>query len=345
MLLHDKATMARCTAASDSLDLSFHNDDERWQAVLDRNTVASGQFLYGVMSTKVFCQPTCPARRPKRSNVVFLTDAVAARQAGFRPCRRCNPESKNTPSSNTTIIAEACRTIERDQKVSLDELAQQSKLSKFHFQRTFKKVIGMTPQQYKAAQRSKPAKDPARIVFSVGPCYLGHILVAVSERGICAVELGDDLTILVEHIQFRFPNAEFRANHPEFDALISILGGAAESPRIAEWELPLDIQGTAFQHRVWNYLREIPWGVTRTYSEIANLIGSPEAARAVAKACAANPIAIAIPCHRIVRASEAESGYRWGRERKKLLLEMEGGNSVYSGDTLQEFKTWLQECI
>ena len=337
--------MAGSLAISDDLDLSFHNIDEMWRAVLDRNPIASGQFLYGVTSTKVFCRPTCPSRRPKRSNVVFFRESVAAREAGFRPCLRCKPESKNAQSATTAaVIAEACRTIARDQKISLDKLAQQSKLSKFHFQRTFKKVMGITPQRYKTAQRSKHATDPARVVFSVGPCYLGHILVAVSERGICAVDLGDDPAALITSIQSRFPDAEICANHPEFDKLIGILGGAAESPRIEEWELPLDIQGTAFQHRVWNCLREIPWGETRTYSDIAKLIGCPAAARAVGKACAANPIAIAIPCHRIVRASDAETGYRWGPERKKLLLDMEGDNSVHSEQVLQEFKEWLERC-
>jgi len=338
--------MAASLIAIDDLDLSFHNADEQWQAVLDRNPIASGQFLYGVTSTKVFCRPTCPSRRPKRSNAVFFPDSVAARKAGFRPCLRCKPESKNAQGAPTAaIIASACRTIERDQKISLDELAQQSKLSKFHFQRTFKKVTGITPQQYKTAQRSKPTMDPSRVVFSVGPCYLGHILVAVSDRGICAVELGDDPAALIKSIQSRFPAAEICVNHPEFDNLVSLLAGAAESPRIEEWELPLDIQGTAFQHRVWNCLRRIPWGETRTYSDIAKLIGSPAAARAVAKACATNPIAIAIPCHRIVRASAAETGYRWGREKKKLLLDMEGDNSVHSGEALQEFKEWLERCM
>lgn len=327
-------------------DFSFRHIDEKWQAVLDRNPVAGSEFVYGVKSTKIFCRPTCPSRRPKRSNAVFFNDAFSATAAGFRPCLRCKPQSTLGPNSTTAeTIAEACRIIKQNQKISLNELAQRVKLSKFHFQRTFKKVTGMTPQQYKTAQRSKPPEMPSRVVFSVGPCYLGHILVAVSERGICAVDLGDDPAILVENIQSRFPTAEFCANHPEFDTLISILGGAAESPRIAEWELPLDIQGTAFQHRVWNALREIPWGETRTYSDVAKLIGSPAAVRAVARACAANPIAIAIPCHRIVRVSNTETVYRWGHERKKCLLDIEDGNGASSEESLEAFKAWLDGCI
>ena len=329
-----------------ALDLSFDSDERKWVSITQRNPLANGVFVYGVTSTRVFCRPICPARLPRRGNVIFFSNSNDATSAGYRPCVRCRPESDSSSLSSirATKVAKACRSIERNNKVSLDDLAKESNLSKFHFQRIFKSVTGITPQQYKMAyQHSRKQKPAARVVFAVGACYLGHILVAVSERGICAIDLGEDPDILVADIQQRFPSAEISANSPEFNALISILGGTAESPRMLEWELPLDIQGTAFQHRVWNSLREIPWGESKTYSDIARQIGSPAATRAVAKACAANPLAIAIPCHRVIRADGNPSGYKWGLERKAKLLEMEKKAMDIKG--LYEFKNWVESYL
>jgi len=335
-------------ALSFDLDLSFSTHERRWQAILDRNVLANGKFLVGVNSTKVFCRPICPARLPNRKNVMFFKDVDEAIAAGFRACKRCRPESESASlgSCRTRIVTNACRTMEQDPKVTLTQLAQQSKLSKFHFQRIFKSIMGITPQQYKMTLRSgeTDGKKIKKVVFAVGACYLGHILVAVSDRGICAIELGDDADELVRKIQQRFPTAEFSANHPHFDNLVSILGGTAESLRLLEWNLPLDIQGTAFQCRVWQSLREIPWGESRTYTDIANNIGSPAAVRAVAKACASNPLAIAIPCHRVVRTNQALAGYRWGLEKKKALREFEE-SSPEDNSGYEEFKAWVENCI
>jgi len=325
------------------ISISFASDEDKWRAVTDRNPVANNMFVYGVSTTKIFCRPGCPARLPRRTNAVFFTTPADAIAAGYRACMRCRPAHSDT--ARATMITNACRIIDSNPKISLDELAKASNLSKFHFLRTFKSVTGITPQQYKMAAREKTTTAAVgRVVFAVGPCYLGHILVAVSERGICAVELGDDPDVLIESFQHRFRNAEITANHPEFNSLISILGGTAESSRISEWELPLDIQGTAFQHRVWNSLRDIPWGQTRTYSDIATAIGSPAAVRAVAKACASNPVAIAIPCHRVVRSDHHPSGYRWGLERKSALYEMEQQNALEDAG-LEEFRLWLENCM
>lgn len=339
--------MTSSSDLSSNLSVSFDDDEHKWQSVVNRNPLGNGVFVYAVMSTKIFCRPVCPARLPRRSNVIFFTNARSATTAGFRPCLRCRPEadSESPQLTRASIVTQACRSIEANGKINLDELSREANLSKFHFQRTFKAVTGITPQQYKmGCHTSRKSKPPGRVIFAVGSCYLGHILVAVSERGICAVDLGDDPDLLVINFQKRFPTAQIAANHPEFNNLISILGGTAESSRILEWELPLDIQGTAFQHRVWSSLREIPWGELRTYADIARNIGSPAAVRAVAKACAANPLAIAIPCHRVVRSDHVPSGYRWGLEKKIALSEMEAG-SVENTCELEAFKSWIQQCI
>lgn len=177
-------------------------------------------------------------------------------------------------------------------------------------------MLGMTPTAY----RSGGAE--ADIRFAVGQCALGAILVAQSERGICAISLGDDPDALVRELQDRFPRARLTGDDPDFAALVAQVVGFVEAPRIG-LDLPLDIRGTAFQTRVWQALREIPAGRTVSYGEIARRIGAPRAVRAVAAACAANRIAVAVPCHRVVRTDGDLSGYRWGVPRKRALLEKE----------------------
>jgi AraC family transcriptional regulator of adaptative response/methylated-DNA-[protein]-cysteine methyltransferase len=177
-------------------------------------------------------------------------------------------------------------------------------------------VLGMTPRSYRAG-----GADTA-IRFAVGECSLGSILVAASERGICSILIGDDPDALARELQDRFPNADLSGGDAEFERLVARVVGFVEAPRIG-LDLPLDVRGTAFQQRVWQALREIPPGSTASYGEIATRIGAPKSARAVAQACASNTLAVAIPCHRVVRNDGALSGYRWGVERKRALLERE----------------------
>jgi AraC family transcriptional regulator of adaptative response/methylated-DNA-[protein]-cysteine methyltransferase len=158
--------------------------------------------------------------------------------------------------------------------------------------------------------------------FAIGGCSLGSILVAKSERGVCAILLGNDPTLLMQNLRDQFPKAELIADVNGFEDLVAKVVGAMEKPR-AGLELPLDIQGTVFQHKVWNALQQIPVGSTATYAEIANRIGIPAATRAVAQACGANSLAIAIPCHRVIRSDGTLSGYRWGVECKRALLQRE----------------------
>ena len=189
--------------------------------------------------------------------------------------------------------------------------------SSSRFYETAADELGMT------ASRFRRGGDQAHIRFAVGQCSLGAILVARSDQGICAITLGDDPDALVRQLQDRFPNAELVGDDRDFDRVVAQVVGFVEAPNQG-LDLPLDIRGTAFQRRVWQALREIPAGETASYTEIARRIGAPASVRAVAGACAANHLAVAVPCHRVVRNDGGLSGYRWGVERKRALLEREG---------------------
>ena len=182
-------------------------------------------------------------------------------------------------------------------------------------------MLGMQPRQYRGGGVD------ARITFALGQCTLGAILVARSNKGICAIALGDDADALLRHLQDQFPRAELLGGDADFEAVVAQVVGLVEQPSLGT-ALPLDVRGTAFQQRVWQALRAIPAGHTASYAQIAKAIGAPRAVRAVAGACAANTLAVAIPCHRVVRSDGALSGYRWGVERKRALLLRERSQSV-----------------
>ena len=185
------------------------------------------------------------------------------------------------------------------------------------FYETSDQLLGMTPTSYRAGGAD------TTIRFAVGECSLGSVLVAQSEKGVCAIFLGDDPDRLVKNLQDRFPRATLIGGDAAFEQVVAKVIGVVEAPAIG-LDLPLDVRGTAFQQRVWGALCEIPAGSTASYTDIAVRIGAPTSARAVAQACGANPVAVAIPCHRVVRTDGALSGYRWGVERKRTLLEREG---------------------
>lgn len=186
-------------------------------------------------------------------------------------------------------------------------------------------VLGMTPCRYRAGGSG------AAIRFAVAACSLGALLVAATDKGICAILLGDEPEPLVQDLQARFPNADLVGAEADFERTVAQVVAFVEAPRIG-LDLPLDVRGTAFQQRVWQALRQVPAGQTVSYAELAERLGMPKAARAVAGACAANPVAIAIPCHRVVRIDGALSGYRWGIERKRALLESERSGSEHKID-------------
>jgi AraC family transcriptional regulator of adaptative response/methylated-DNA-[protein]-cysteine methyltransferase len=190
-----------------------------------------------------------------------------------------------------------------------------------HFYAHSNELLGMTPRHYRAGGAH------TQIRFGVGSCSLGAVLVACSDRGVCAILLGEDADELAQDLRNRFPNADLVRGNAAFDRLVATVVSLVEAPGTSVM-LPLDVRGTAFQQRVWQALCKIPVGTTASYSEIAKRIGAPNAVRAVARACAANPLAVAIPCHRAVRSDGSLAGYRWGVERKRALLAREN----HSGD-------------
>lgn len=185
-------------------------------------------------------------------------------------------------------------------------------------------VLGMTPSRFRAGGANSVIR------FAVGECSLGAILVAASERGVCSILLGDDPDALLREVQDQFAHATLIGGDDVFEQLVARVIGLIEAPQVGI-ELPMDLRGTAFQQRVWQALREIPAGTTQSYSHIAAKLGAPKSARAVAQACACNTLAVAIPCHRVVRQDGALSGYRWGVERKRALLEREAAPAIAAG--------------
>jgi AraC family transcriptional regulator, regulatory protein of adaptative response / methylated-DNA-[protein]-cysteine methyltransferase len=339
-----------------------------WQAVLDRDRAWNGKFVYAVRSTRIYCRPACPSRRPNRTQVVFFESSGAAREAGFRACRRCQPDNVSAVDPRAEMIQRACQLLDaepEEDRISLSALGSALGVSPYHLQRTFKQVMGVTPRQYAEERRLARFKQQVKsgdgvtaalynagygsssrlyekapqqlgmtpatyrqggrgivVQYSILACTLGRLLVAGTERGVCAIRLGDSDEELEESLYREFAAAEIIRNdaalHPWAEKLLQHLEGHQ-----FQLNLPLDIRATAFQMRVWRELQAIPYGGTRSYSEVAAAIGQPLASRAVARACATNPVAVVIPCHRVVREDRSLGGYRWGIDRKRRLIEQE----------------------
>lgn len=340
--------------------------DPRWAALLARDPAADEQFVYAVKTTGVYCRPSSPSRLPRPENVEFFDTREAAEAAGYRRSKRAPADRSAIAARHAAIVARACRQIETAEELpTLDALARQAGLSRYHFHRVFKCVTGLTPKGYAAARRAQKLRKTlghkgtitqalfeagfnsnsrfyaasnellgmrptdfraggsnTDIRFAVGECSLGSILVAQSDRGICAILIGEDPDALAHELQDQFPRANLIGGSAEFEELIARVVGLVEAPALGI-DLPLDVRGTAFQERVWQALRKIPAGTTASYAEIARRIGQPKAVRAVAQACGANHLAVAIPCHRVIRSDGQLSGYRWGVQRKRELLKRE----------------------
>lgn len=341
-------------------------DDQRWTALVERRPETVAPFYYAVVTTGVVCRPGCASRRPKRDNVRFFDTLAAAEAAGYRPCKRCRPDAVAPAEQQRQALVSLCRRLEtEDPTPSLAELAAEMGLSQWHFQRLFRRVLGVTPRQYASeyragrlksalktassvteagysagygsssrlfeAARSRLAMSPSdyrqgapgqQLHYALAPCHLGWVGLVISERGLCGLELADDPDRLTERLHTSFAKAELLPAGDALDELLARVVDFLARPQM-ELDLPLDIQGTAFQCQVWQALRAIPAGQTLSYAQLANRLGRPEASRAVAGACAANRLAVVVPCHRITRADGSISGYRWGVERKRRLLEQE----------------------
>src|SRR5476649_1214411 len=316
----------------------YASDAQRWDAVQRRDRAADGAFYYAVSSTGVYCRPSCASRPKLRANVAFYASGAEAEQAGFRACLRCKPDQPPLAARQAAIVAQACRLIEdAEAEPDLDSLAAASGMSRFHFHRVFKAHTGITPKAYAAARRARRMQDglagPGSVtdaIYAAGYNSSGRFYaqsparLGMTPSGLRAILLGDDADALARDLQDRFPQAQLIGAEPAYEQVVARVVGLIEAPGIG-LDLPLDVRGTAFQQRVWQVLRDIPAGRTVSYAELAALAGSPNGARAVAGACAANPLAVAIPCHRVVRNDGALSGYRWGVERKAALLDREAG--------------------
>jgi len=354
-------------ALSNIWKLHIVEENSYWRGVLERDRRLDGAFVFAVRSTGIYCRPSCPSRRPGRKQVVFFPLPEAAERAGFRACRRCRPREARASNPQAELVRRVCAQIDSnpDAPLGLQALSALAGTSPFHLQRTFKRLMGISPREYADARRlhrfkahlregkelteamyeagygsssrlyeraaSQLGMTPATyrrggrgmsIGYTIAKCPLGRLLVAATPRGVCMVSLGDADAVLEAALLSEYPNAEIHCDAPELakwvKAILSNLNG-----RERRLDLPLDVEATAFQRRVWQELRRIPYGRTRSYTEVARAIGRPRAVRAVARACATNPVSIVVPCHRVVREDGNLAGYRWGLERKQALIETE----------------------
>lgn len=349
----------RSTAALD--------EDSLWRAVVARDAGLARVFVFGVRSTGIYCRPGCPARRPRREQVVFFDSPEAAERAHFRACLRCRPRDGDGRDGQAELVRRVCGYIDvnLDEPLTLASLSRQVDISPSYLQRTFKRVVGITPHQYVRSRRLSALKShlrdgrgvtealyeagyssssrlyeqaagglgmtPAtyrrggrgmRIGYTIVDCPLGRLLVGATDKGVCAVSLGEDDCELEAALREEYAAAEISRDDGALGGWVSALSRHLDGEQ-PDLRLPLDVQGSGFQRRVWEELRAIPYGSVRTYGQIARDLGSPKAARAVGRACATNPASLVIPCHRAVGGDGSLVGYRWGLERKRLLLERE----------------------
>lgn len=324
-----------------------------------RDRTLDGQFVGAVKTTGIYCKPSCPARRPLRTNVTFFWRGEAARAAGYRACMRCKPDEVGR--DREAIIAALKLIEEADCTISLEDLAAAVDYAPHHFHRLFKRDTGVTPAAYARSLQAKRAaaaldnegtvtqaiyaagySGPSRfyantkghlgmtpsawknggagveIRWAVVDTILGKMLLAATATGICRLSFDEDETAL----QRRFPNADIMSGGSALEHLITGAIAAIENPAQMP-DLPLDVAGTVFQQAIWNELKRIPAGETRTYADIAAAVGSPNAVRAAGSANGANNVAVLIPCHRVIRSDGTLGGYAYGLERKQALLDKE----------------------
>ncbi len=335
----------------------------KWEQVIARDARQDGRFVFAVRTTGIYCRPSCPSRRPRRDSVEFYTNPNEAERAGYRACLRCKPTQISKQAQDVARARQILDNVEGivtladlSKRVGVSPFHLQrlfkraTGLSPREYQsarrirqvksglrrgkdvttalydagfgspsRLYEKAspqLGMTPGEYRRGGAGVSVR------YAIVPTSLGRMLVAATERGLCAVRFAETVADLEHDLRSEFPAADLRRDDKGLHEYVSPLLAAihGDNSTIA---LPLDIRATAFQQKVWDALKQIPRGETRSYSDVARGMGEPSAVRAVARACAANPVAIAVPCHRVVRSNGDLAGYRWGIDRKKKLLESE----------------------
>lgn len=343
------------------------SDHQCWRAVCERNKAYDGTFFFAVLTTGIYCRPSCSSRRANRENISFFGTSESAEQAGYRACKRCKPNHLQRPAHAEAIL-QACQTIESaDQAPNLTTLAADACLSPTHFQRLFKAQVGLSPKQYAMAIRKQRLRDKLvqsdsvtqaihdagygsvsrayaentasslkphqylqggdgeLIRYASAETSLGRILVASTEGGVCLVEFLEEAeeTALLKK---SFPSARIQPGGSDLEEWVSTIVARIDTPyddSVIEKTIPLTVRGSVFQEEVWRAVCEIPVGKTVTYKQLAELMGRPKSTRSVATAIGANRVAVLIPCHRVIRSSGELAGYRWGKERKRKLLEHE----------------------
>ncbi|NUT01489.1 MAG: methylated-DNA--[protein]-cysteine S-methyltransferase [Sphingomonas sp.] len=338
--------------------------DAAWAAFERRDRNWDGRVIGAVKTTGIYCKPSCPARRPKREHVDFFLDGEAARAAGYRACLRCKPDEVGR---DALAVTQAVKLIEEtEDAISLAGLAAAVGYAPHHFQRVFTRALGVSPAGYWRGLRAKRAAEalegsdqvteaiyeagysgPSRfyadakerlgmtpsawrdggrgetIRWTVVESALGPLLVATTSRGICRLTFDENDSALRRN----FPNATLIRDDGSMAGLVEGVLTAIDHPRSAP-DLPIDVRGTAFQEAVWKELRKIPLGETRSYSDIACAIGDPKATRAVGTANGSNPVAVLVPCHRVIRSDGSLGGYAGGLDRKRKLLAAEGADPL-----------------
>ncbi|MAK98603.1 MAG: bifunctional transcriptional activator/DNA repair enzyme protein Ada [Citromicrobium sp.] len=335
------------------------DDKQAWAAVMRRDRAFDGQFVTGVLSTGIYCRPSCAARHPARANVRFFADGAQARLAGLRACRRCLPDDV---ARDEAAVRAAIDAIRSGESPTLEELGAITGYSPTHFSRVFKRTTGLSPAAYARALKEERVRDalsgservtdaiydagyeaPSRfyaamegkmgmspsawknggrgvtIRWAVVETTLGEMLVAATDKGVCRLSFNEGEA----ELRARFPEAELAQGGADFSALLGQVIDAVETPGTGQ-DIPLDVAGTAFQEACWKALRQIPPGETRSYSEIAAAAGNPRAVRAAGTANGANNVAVLIPCHRVIRSDGAIGGYAYGTQIKEELLRREG---------------------
>jgi AraC family transcriptional regulator, regulatory protein of adaptative response / methylated-DNA-[protein]-cysteine methyltransferase len=339
-------------------------EDPRWLAVVAREP--RSDFVYAVATTRIYCRPSCPSRRPRPEHVRYFPLPAEAERHGFRACRRCRPDEIVT-DARVARVEHACRVLAANVGAapSLDELATAVGATRDALRRDFRRYLGVTPKQYADGLRVEALRAElrsgrdvtgalytvgygsssrlyeqsdarlgmtpasygaggagARISFTTAPSPLGLMAIARTDRGVCRILLGATDAELEAKLRDEFPAADMTRDDdalvPAVEHVLARIDGAV--PAV---DLPLDMRGTAFQLRVWQELRAIPRGETRSYGEVAEAVGAPRAARAVGSACRVNPVGIVVPCHRVIASDGGLGGYAWGLDRKERLLATE----------------------